>query len=307
MSILRNNQNEKQSLWSNYVGDILRGNQPINQLIPQHPYIDDIPLLNELNRQRTQHIVLLTIDDARKLFNEVKSFDYVNFFTTYTVNIKDSVSWLRISSNLMSEFDETGRLTFRLNSLLHTKASYIELLGVKYIKITTSSYWLLDKIGKTILSINAPQVLELAIGLKGIISETVKGIKLCIWFSVGLRIIQFAMSSEHNLINFLGDISMDITKTLIAGGMATIIGTLVSSACLAFGGPIILVTATIVATGIACTYALNKIDDHFKLSEKLKVAIKDAVIKQQQLTEWKMKNLSPLIYSLTTLSMNGAY
>lgn len=48
----------------------------------------------------------------------------------------------------MTEFDDNGKIIFNLNALKYTKASYFEILGEKYIKITTSSPWLLEKLGK---------------------------------------------------------------------------------------------------------------------------------------------------------------
>ena len=179
MAGLRNNNNTQNAQWADYVGDILRGAQPINQLVPQHPYLNDVPLIDEL----------------------------------------------------MTEFDDNGKIIFNLNALKYTKASYFEILGEKYIKITTSSPWLLEKLGKYIFSSRAPQVLELAIGWRGALSESIKGVKFCIWFSVAWRTIEFIMSSERDLVNFLGDFSMDVAKAVIAGGVATAIGSLASFAC----------------------------------------------------------------------------
>lgn len=110
----------------------------------------------------------------------------------------------------MTEFDDNGKIIFNLNALKYTKASYFEILGEKYIKITTSSPWILEKLGKYIFSSRAPQVLELAIGWRGALSESIKGVKFCIWFSVAWRTIEFIMSSERDLVNFLGDFSMDV-------------------------------------------------------------------------------------------------
>lgn len=51
MAGLRNNNNTQNAQWADYVGDILRGAQPINQLVPQHPYLNDVPLIDELRHQ----------------------------------------------------------------------------------------------------------------------------------------------------------------------------------------------------------------------------------------------------------------
>ncbi|HDV3956562.1 TPA: hypothetical protein RH277_003010, partial [Escherichia coli] len=94
MAGLRNNNNTQNAQWADYVGDILRGSQPINQLVPQHPYLNDIPLIDELRRQNTHHVILLTFDVAKKILNPITSFDYIHFITTHPSGIKDTLAWL---------------------------------------------------------------------------------------------------------------------------------------------------------------------------------------------------------------------
>ena len=236
----------------------------------------------------------------KKILSPITSFDYIHFITTHPSGIKDTLAWLVNASKLMTEFDDNGKIIFNLNALKYTKASYFEILGEKYIKITTSSPWLLEKLGKYIFSSRAPQVLELAIGWRGALSESIKGVKFCIWFSVAWRTIEFIMSSERDLVNFLGDLSMDVAKAVIAGGVATAIGSLASFACVSFGFPVILVGGAILLTGIVCTVVLNEIDAQCHLSEKLKYAIRDGLKRQQELDKWKRENMTPFMYVLNT-------
>ena len=87
MAGLRNNNNTQNAQWADYVGDILRGAQPINQLVPQHPYLNDVPLIDELRHQNTHHVILLTLDVAKKILSPITSFDYIHFITTHpTIN-----------------------------------------------------------------------------------------------------------------------------------------------------------------------------------------------------------------------------
>eukprot|EP01133_Synstelium_polycarpum_P014915 gene14915-17636_t len=220
---------DRNAQWADYVGDILRGAQPINQLVPQHPYLNDVPLIDELRHQNTHHVIPLTLDVAKKILSPITSFDYIHFITTHPSGIKDTLAWLVNAGKLMTEFDDNGKIIFNLNAL---------------------NPWLLEKLGKYIFSSRAPQVLELAIGWRGALSESIKGVKFCIWFSVAWRTIEFIMSSERDLVNFLGDFSMDVAKAVIAGGVATAIGSLASFACVSFGFPVILVGGAILLTGI---------------------------------------------------------
>lgn len=108
------------------------------------------------------------------------------------------------------------------------------------------------------------------------------------------------MSSEQDLVNFLGDISIDVVKAVIAGSAATAIGSLASFACLSFGFPVILVGGAILLTGIVCTVVLNEIDTQYHLSEKLKDAIRDGLKRQQEIDKWKRENMTPFMYVLNT-------
>ncbi|EEU2455893.1 hypothetical protein EGX65_23165, partial [Escherichia coli] len=94
MAGLRNNNNTQNAQWADYVGDILRGAQPINQLVPQHPYLNDVPLIDELRHQNTHHVILLTLDVAKKILSPITSFDYIHFITTHPSGIKDTLAWL---------------------------------------------------------------------------------------------------------------------------------------------------------------------------------------------------------------------
>ena len=63
---------------------------------------------------------------------------------------------------------------------------------------------------------------------------------------------------------------MDVAKAVIAGGVATAIGSLASFACLSFGLPVILVGGAILLTGIVCTVVLNEIDVSIPFIRKIK-------------------------------------
>lgn len=65
MAGLRNNNNTQNAQWADYVGDILRGSAD-KPLVPQHPYLNDVPLIDELRHQNTHHVILLTLDVAKK-------------------------------------------------------------------------------------------------------------------------------------------------------------------------------------------------------------------------------------------------
>ncbi|MEL8509562.1 hypothetical protein J4U56_08815, partial [Escherichia coli] len=183
MAGLRNNNNTQNAQWADYVGDILRGAQPINQLVPQHPYLNDVPLIDELRRQNTHHVILLTLDVAKKILSSITSFDYIHFITTHPSGIKDTLAWLVNAGKLMTEFDGNGKIIFNFNTLKYTKASYFEILGEKYIIITTYIPWLLERYAKFIFSSRAPQVLDTSIRWRVLSHDYIKGFMFYIRFS----------------------------------------------------------------------------------------------------------------------------
>lgn len=137
MAGLRNNNNTQNAQWADYVGDILRGAQPINQLVPQHPYLNDVPLIDELRHQNTHHVILLTLDVAKKILSPITSFDYIHFITTHPSGIKDTLAWLVNAGKLMTEFDDNGKIIFNLNAL-----SIQKQVTLKYLerKVMTPTY-----------------------------------------------------------------------------------------------------------------------------------------------------------------------
>lgn len=66
MAGLRNNSNTQNAQWADYVGDILRGSADKPASTLSTLYLNDIPLIDELRRQNTHHVILLTFDVAKK-------------------------------------------------------------------------------------------------------------------------------------------------------------------------------------------------------------------------------------------------
>lgn len=92
-----NNQNPS---WSDYLGDALRGNVPINQLIPQHSYILDTLGLGEVFEKYTQHLMLMTLEEAQGIVDDLCNSKPVSYATTYAGNINDVSTGGRTSVNL---------------------------------------------------------------------------------------------------------------------------------------------------------------------------------------------------------------
>ncbi|WP_411752677.1 hypothetical protein [Serratia sp. (in: enterobacteria)] len=58
--------------WEGYMGDFLKGNVGINQLKPQHEFLDSIGLEKALS-DNTQYHVVLTIAEAKGIIDDIDS------------------------------------------------------------------------------------------------------------------------------------------------------------------------------------------------------------------------------------------
>jgi len=125
----------RDNTWAGYMGDMLRGQQPINQLIPHHPYIDALPQIEQLLEKNTQYFMLLTLAEARGVLSDlmVETDDFFSY-TLGGGNIKDIWDGAHNFAGFSTYLDETNQLQFNLKGL-GIKATACRYGGVSYIKI----------------------------------------------------------------------------------------------------------------------------------------------------------------------------
>ncbi|EBS7635321.1 hypothetical protein CDR68_16350 [Salmonella enterica] len=289
-----NNQNPS---WSDYLGDALRGNVPVNQLIPQHPYILDTLGLAESFDKYTQHLMLMTLEEAQVIVDDLCNSKPVKLATAYAGNINDSVAGARKVSKLITYVD-VGKLVYRLKGL-GIKAIEYKYGGETYVKIT--GYASLRRILQgTRYKVNSPRLLELGIGSAGINGSIISGAKFCIWFSLAWHTVELIFKSDHDVAAFIGNITMDVAKIIVTVFVTKIlvaIGTAVAAA-----GSIVVSIATgvviIVVIGFAITYALDYLDNKYKLSDKLIATVREGLKAKQAIEEWNFKHTDPFTLGL---------
>ncbi len=257
--------------WSDYLGDALRGNVPVNQLIPQHSYILAALGLAEVFEKYTQHLILLTLEEAQEVVDDLCSSGPVAFTTTYAGNLKDMATAGRSINKLMS-YADAGKIIDRLKGL-GIKAIQYKYRGQIYVKIT--GYASLQRILQgTRYKINNPQMLELCIGKAGINGSIISGAKFCIWFSMAWHTVELIFKSDHNVAAFIGNITMDVAKIIVTMAVTKILavgGSFLAAGAASFGivVPIAPGIVLIVAMGFLITRALDYLDKKYQLSEKL--------------------------------------
>lgn len=281
--------NQQPSL-SDYLGDILRGNS-INQLRPQHPFLLDTLGLAAAFEKNTTHIMLLTLDEAQDVIDDLLGSNFVNVTTIYAGNIKDAVAGTKNISKLMS-FADANTLVYRLNGF-NIKAVKYSYQGEHYVKIT--GYASLRRIlNGTRYKINHPEILELGIGKAGINAGIISGARFYVYFSMAYRAIQLIFQSDHDLAAFIGNLTMDVAKVVVAIYMTKI--------AVAFGtaiaGSMVVSVAVgiilIVAVGFLITYALTAVDEEYGVSDKLISAIREGMKERQKIEEWNLSHFDPL-------------
>lgn len=281
-----------------YLGDYLRGNVPVNQLIPQHEYILDTLGLEAVFEKNTTHIMLLTLDEADAVLNQLLvSADPI---ATYAGNINDTYGGIKNIRKLTTHFNSSQQLIFRFKSL-GIKAFIYKYKGIEYVKITGRAG--IRRILKgTRYAINNPQILELGIGTAGKDAGIISGARFCIWFSLTYRTIELIFKDDYSVVDFIGDITMDmakvivtifVTKILLAAGLG--FATLFSVTL-----PIAVGIVLIVSIGVIITVSLDYIDKKYQLSDKLKELIKEGMIERQAIEKWNLLNSSPLINSMNS-------
>lgn len=272
--------------WADYMGDMLRGKVPVNQLIPRHPYVLNTLQLEKALNENTQHIMLLTIDEGYA----VAKFLYDNG-TTYAGNIRDSVSGANNITKLYS-YRDAGKLVFTLKGR-GIKAIPYTHNGVMYIKIT--GYPSIRRIlNGTRYAINNPKILELGIGKAGINAGILSGARFCIHFAAAQRVVEFIFSSEYEVAAFIGNLTMDVAKVIVTIFTTKIIVTIATqiASTLAFSAtlPVSVGIVLIVVLGIAITKGLVLLDKKFHLSEHLIKSIKEGMDAQQKIMEWNHRH-----------------
>ena len=292
--------NTQNPSWSDYLGDTLRGNVPINQLIPQHPYILDTMGLGEAFAKNTQHIMLLTLDEAQGVVDDLCNSKPVGLATVYAGNIKDSVSGTKNIAKLISHY-EADKLVYRLKGL-GIKAIQYKYGGQVFVKIT--GYASLRRILQgTRYKINNPRVLELGIGKAGINYGIIEGAKFCVWFALAWRTVEFVFKSDHDVAAFIGNITMDVAKiivTIVVTKIIAVVGSL-SAAVLASAGvvlPIALGIILIVGIGFLITRGLDYLDSKYHLSDNLIAAIREGMKAQQDIERWNFDHADPFTLGL---------
>lgn len=321
MAGLRNNKSQN-AHWPDYVGGILRGEQPINQLVPTHCYLKDVAGLEEFQSVKTKDIMILTIPEAMRLlydkslsvandaYKKTSSYYYshsrrqivtdildinnnaskkgVNLVTLFDTKVFLDFSW-----KVMSYYDQAQNISVRISNFYKVKAITYIVNGQTYIKITGYSGLRRILNGSRYL-FEHPQMLTFGIGKAAMVKGIVKGTKYNVWLSGATHALEFIFRSEYDIVDFFVDISMDIAKIMVAEIVLKAVAGLLVYA----GFPVIITAFIIIAVGVYIARKLYELDSVLHLSDILKNAIRYGYVKHTEKLMRDAKELSPWQFSV---------
>lgn len=280
MSELRNPKNKPH--------DYLRDEHQFQTYPSMNPVLRDMAAINGDFITESRYIMLLTIEEAQGVSDELLgNLDYFFSYRLGPGNIKDGLDGFRTLSKLTTYYSPTGKLVFNFNCLKIKAVEYV-INGKAYIKIT--GYAGLRRIlTGTRYGATNPQMLEMAIGMRGFGTALIKGMKFCIYASLALRGVELIFKSDYHLVDFLVDIPMDIAKIIVSSVAIGIVGGVMTF----FSFPVVIIAGFIIGIGIILNNQLNHLDNEMGLSTDLKNKIRDAIIEQQKMSEWDYQHLAP--------------
>ena len=263
-----------------------------------NPVLRDMAVMDGTLITESRYITLLTLHEAQLIADSL--LGKTDKFFSYRAgpgNIKDAFEGARSIGKLTSYYNALGKLIFNLN-FLNIKAVRYTYRGKDYIKIT--GYASMRRVlNGTRYNLNNPQILEMAIGTRGLAGSIVKGTKFCICCSLAWRAVELIFKSDYDLVDFLVDVTMDMAKIIVS---SVVIGVLGGIAFI-IGSPIVLTTFFIIALGIGLNIELNTLDDKLGLSASLKEKLRIALEQEQKMKEWNNQHTS-LFFSLLSNTSN---
>ncbi|MFH7828797.1 hypothetical protein [Kluyvera chengduensis] len=173
---------------------------------------DDIRAFKQRLDKDAQHVMLLSLEEAQGVIDDLLKSNAMSQATTYAGNIRDAAGGAANIVKLIS-YRDAGKIVFTLKGL-GVKAVQYSYGGKMYVKIT--GYPSLRRIlNGTRYRVNHPKLLELGIGKAGVQAGIISGARFCIWFSACWRLVELIFRSDHDVAAFLGNITMDVAKVIM--------------------------------------------------------------------------------------------
>ncbi|MFA0249002.1 hypothetical protein AB4480_05685 [Vibrio sp. 10N.261.45.A4] len=271
--------------------------------------LPDDALRTQLQNSHTE-VMLLTLEEAFRVLQSwgwMDTKDTWKSMTTstgsqvminYGVNGKDVVT----TSMVIAQFNIHGLKATKLGlkATFGMKMSmYFNKIGTEMISL--SGYSGLRRIlTGTTYRLDNPKIVQLGIGKYGLANSIKSGTILTFYVAAGFRVLDYILNDEVYLTTLIGSLATDIVKIALAAAVSGMVG----AASLAFVSFVAFNLAVVVGAGLATSYVLNEIDEHYgitpKVIELLEKAQQEAVEKALQLKEDTYDNVVDLAAMLVS-------
>lgn len=274
----------------------LTGEQKPSVFVPDYPALRNTRnfpdnKLRAMLQANGQEVMLLTLGEVFEILSswgfykngwvDLTQSQPGQIAVNYGLGIKDAITTTMLIADL------------KLYDIKSTV--YVNKNGTELIKLT--GYAGVRKIlNAPVYALKNPKVVSLGIGKFGVKNTIVKGTVITFYFALAYRTIDFIMNDGTSLAEFIGSLATDVVKIGIASTISWGAGALLTMTPFVIG-PLVAV----VLVGLGASIALNVLDDHFKVTDKLVELIENA---QQDFID-KAREIEDGFWDLGAMYLDG--
>ena len=274
----------------------LTGEQKPSVFVPDYPALRNTRnfpdnKLRAMLQANSQEVMLLTLGEVYEILSswgfykngwvELTQSQPGQIAVNYGLGIKDAITTTMLIADL------------KLYDIKSTV--YVNKNGTELIKLT--GYAGVRKIlNAPVYALKNPKVVSLGIGKFGVKNTIVKGTVITFYFALAYRTIDIIMNDGTSLAEFIGSLATDVVKIGIASTISWGAGALLTMTPFVIG-PLVAV----VLVGLGASIALNVLDDHFKVTDKLFELIENA---QQEFID-KAREIEDGFWDLGAMYLDG--
>ncbi len=248
--------------------------------------------LRKMLKDNNQHIMFLTPQEAMKvlldwgwkdtktLWQTTTDSELGQVLINYGVNGKDVVT--------------TSMLITQLGNVGIKATSYINKSGTEMIKL--SGYAGIRKVlNAPSFSAANPKIVQVGIGKFGLANSIKSGAVLTFYVAAAYRTVDYILTDEQRLSEFIGSMATDVVKIGITAAIAWGAGTLVATSLVVAGFAIVIVV------GLLSSIALNVLDEHYGITDK----VIEYLEKSQQNVVERAREIEDGIWDLGAMVFDG--
>jgi len=275
----------------------LTGEKKPTGFVPDYPVLrntHDLPddNLRAMLNAHNNNVMLLTLGEVFEYLTSMgfykSGWSFISqsksgeFVVNYGTSIKDAYS--------------TSKILYQLGSLGITATVYVNHKGTELIKI--SGYAGVRKILKApIFSAKNPKIIKYGIGKYGLNNAIKEGFLFGLIYVSVADTVDFIFNDETTLAKFIGKWAVDVVKVGVSSAITWGAGVYAVGVFSTIAAPIVVV----LVAGALSAWALNKLDDEYKITDRVVSLIESA----QQEFVGKAKEMEKGLWDLGAMYVDG--